>query len=157
MFNIIKNHLLSNSGDESTSKVIWVAIVFVIGAILLLLVTTAFKEPIQNWYETTVIEWFNGENGQYSYDQWSVYEKNENGTYKGLQYIMYAENGGYQILLFPEDVQHNGSAGDCYMQKYDANGNWDNAEWNYLGGTVVISNDGKTITVDDDVYHAQLP
>ena len=78
MINRIKRHLKDNSGDENTSKMTWVAIVFVIGAILLLLTTTAFKEPIQNWYETTVIEWFNGENGQYSYDQWSVYTKDCN-------------------------------------------------------------------------------
>ena len=65
MFQTIKNHLTDNKGDENISKMIWVAIVFVVGAIMLLLITTAFKGPIKNWYNGVIDDWFNTENGAY--------------------------------------------------------------------------------------------
>lgn len=153
----IIEHLCDNRGDENISKMTWVAIIFVVGAILLLLTTTAFKEPIKNWYDDTVVEWFSAEHGQYSYDEWSTYEKNENGTYKGMQYVLYFPSGGYQVMMYPSEAVHNGNADECYMMTYDANGNWDGCYWNYMSGTIQISNDGKTITIDGDEYHAQLP
>lgn len=157
MISRIKNHLLDNRGDENVSKMTWVAIIFVVGAILLLLTTTAFSGPIKNWYNNTVAEWFNKENGQYLYDEWALYEKNENGTYKELQYILYNEDGSYQVLMYASEVKHNGNAEDCYMASYDANGNWDGCYWNYLSGSTEISNDGRSITVDGNIYYAQLP
>jgi hypothetical protein len=42
---------------------IWVAIVFVVGAILLLMITTAFQGPIKNWYNGVINGWFNTNNG----------------------------------------------------------------------------------------------
>lgn len=63
MFKTIRAHLADNRGDENISKMIWVAIVFVVGAILLLLITTAFKGPISNWYNNVINEWFNCANG----------------------------------------------------------------------------------------------
>lgn len=65
MFQTIKNHLTDNKGDENISKMIWVAIVFVVGAIMLLLITTAFKGPIKTWYEGVIDDWFNSDNGAY--------------------------------------------------------------------------------------------
>lgn len=67
MFNEIKAHLRSNSGDTNISKMIMVAIVFVVGAILLVLLTSAFQGPIKGWYDHVIDEWFNHENGQFSY------------------------------------------------------------------------------------------
>ena len=70
MFKTIRAHLADNRGDENISKMIWVAIVFVVGAILLVMVTSAFRGPIKRWYEKVVTDWFdtNGNNGGYSYD-----------------------------------------------------------------------------------------
>lgn len=70
MFKTIRAHLADNRGDENISKMIWVAIVFVVGAILLIMVTSAFKGPIKTWYETVIKDWFDpsGNNGGYSYD-----------------------------------------------------------------------------------------
>ena len=70
MFKTIQAHLADNRGDENISKMIWVAIVFVVGAILLIMVTSAFRGPIKRWYEKVVTDWFatNGNNGGYSYD-----------------------------------------------------------------------------------------
>lgn len=67
MFSKIKAHLRSNSGDTNISKMIMVAIVFVVGAILLVLLTSAFQGPIKGWYDHVIDEWFNHENGQFSY------------------------------------------------------------------------------------------
>lgn len=67
MFNQIKEHLSSNSGDTNISKMIMVAIVFVVGAIILVLTTSAFQGPIKGWYDHVVDEWFNHKNGQFSY------------------------------------------------------------------------------------------
>ena len=75
MLQAIKSHLQSNSGDTNVSKMIMVAIVFVVGAILLVMVTSATRGPIQHWYETVVVDWFDqsGKNGGYSYDNgWAI-------------------------------------------------------------------------------------
>lgn len=63
MFKTIRAHLADNRGDENISKMIWVAIVFVVGAIMLLMVTNAFKGPIKNWFDSVIDSWFNSETG----------------------------------------------------------------------------------------------
>ena len=63
MFKTLRAHLADNRGDENISKMIWVAIVFVVGAILLLMITTAFEGPIKNWYNGVINGWFNANNG----------------------------------------------------------------------------------------------
>lgn len=54
----LKNHLADNSGDENISKLIWVVIVFVVGAILLGLVYSAFSTEIAAWYKGMISDWF---------------------------------------------------------------------------------------------------
>lgn len=157
MINRIKNHLLENSGDENVSKMTWVAIIFVVGAILLLLTTTAFKEPIQNWYKDTVAEWFNGENGQYSYNKWSMYKRNENGTYEGIQYVLEFPNGDYWVVSSDvNELPENGTYEGFYTQQYNANGEKIGIE-DWFAGQVEISNDGRTISYDGWEFHAKLP
>lgn len=68
----IRTHLRDNRGDENISKLIWVCIVFVVGAILLALITSAFKGPIANWYTNTVKHWFTDANGNYNFDNSTV-------------------------------------------------------------------------------------
>ena len=65
MFKTIRTHLKDNSGDANVSKMIWVAVTFVVGAILLVLITGAFKGPVKNWYEDTNEGWFDDANGAY--------------------------------------------------------------------------------------------
>lgn len=65
MFKTLRAHLADNRGDENISKMIWVAIAFVVGAILLIMVTSAFQGPIHDWYENTIKSWFTDENGAY--------------------------------------------------------------------------------------------
>ena len=65
MFKTLRAHLDDNRGDENISKMIWVAIAFVVGAILLIMVTSAFQGPIHNWYQNTINSWFDDANGAY--------------------------------------------------------------------------------------------
>jgi hypothetical protein len=62
----LKAHLSNNAGDENVSKMIWIVIVFVVGAILLTLITTAFSGKISDWYRGLINSWFNTTNGAYS-------------------------------------------------------------------------------------------
>ena len=154
--NFIKRHLSNNNGDENVSKMTLVAIVFVVGAILLLLITTAFKEPIQNWYNNTIDEWFNEENGQYSYDKLSMYDKNDNGTYKGLDYVLYLDDGRYVVICNPGSLSNTSEQTNVAAVVYTPEGK---PEYNPIifVDEIKISNDGRSITMDDQVYHAQLP
>lgn len=63
MKEMIRAHLCDNSGDENITKLIWISIAFIVGAILLALLTQAFKGPIKNWFVNKVNEWFNANNG----------------------------------------------------------------------------------------------
>lgn len=58
---LIRAHLADNRGDENISKMIWIAIVFVVGAVLLALVVGAFKGPISNWFKGVIDSWFNSD------------------------------------------------------------------------------------------------
>jgi hypothetical protein len=89
-------HMRNNAGDTNVSKMIMVAIVFVVGAILLVMVTSAFRGPIDRWFETVVMDWFDndGNNGGYSYDN-------------GLEFV--------GDVLDGDDTGNNGNLGngDC--------------------------------------------
>lgn len=65
MLKTMKALVRDNSGDENITKMIWVAIVFIVGAILLVMVSTAFNGPIHDWYQKIINGWFdkNGSNG----------------------------------------------------------------------------------------------
>ena len=49
-FELIRNHLADNTGDENISKMVWVVIVFVVGALIMGVFTTVFnKEELSAW------------------------------------------------------------------------------------------------------------
>ena len=156
MFERLKKHLQENNGDENVSKMTLVAIVFIVGAILLLLVTTAFKGPIKEWYNNTVTGWFAEDNGAYSYDEWTMYEKNDNGTYKGLDYVLHLSNGKYVVLSGPETLHNTTDFTEVFATEYNADGSIETFPC-YFVEEIKISNDGRTIRVDGQDYHAQLP
>lgn len=56
--NAVKNHITDNKGDENVAKMIWIAVAFIVGAIILALLTWAFKGPISEWFEGVVDSWF---------------------------------------------------------------------------------------------------
>ncbi|MBR2300442.1 MAG: hypothetical protein IKA41_00590 [Bacteroidaceae bacterium] len=59
----VRAHLADNRGDENVSKMIWIAIVFIVGAILLAIITAAFNGKIKTWFNGLIDSWFgNGTN-----------------------------------------------------------------------------------------------
>lgn len=150
-------HLKSNRGDVNVSKATLVAIVFVVGAILLVMTTSAFRGPITAWIQTRVNDWFKAENGAFEYkiDPFEAYERNENGTYKGLYYRCHMEGDDYWYVSFPESVRNNQDAADVALKMVVCGnpilGYGPNNE------TVEISPDGKTITMGMLVFEAYIP
>lgn len=59
-FDLIKNHLADNTGDENISKMIWIVIVFVVGAALLVIFSGVFAEDgVFNTYLGNAMDsWF---------------------------------------------------------------------------------------------------
>ena len=67
MIKTAKKLITNNTGDENITKMVWVAIVFIVGAILLVMVSTAFNGPIHDWYQKVIRGWFDkgGGNGEF--------------------------------------------------------------------------------------------
>ncbi len=63
---LLKEHLSDNHADVNIAKMIWVAIAFVVGAIILIMVTSAFQTPIHDWFQHVVDSWFKPQNGEFS-------------------------------------------------------------------------------------------
>lgn len=153
----------NNSGDANVSKMTLIAIVFVVGAILLVLTTSAFRGPIHNWFSKVTTGWFADENGMFEADNAFLgCERNENGTYKGVKYVYYYEGVLRGEFLSVSKAQ-NGPFDDWTysMQYYNADGSKDGLPAVYFSDTCTISEDGKTITIGTgpfaDVFVAQPP
>lgn len=80
----IINLMNDNSGDENIVKMVWIAIVFIVGAILLVMISTSFNGPIHDWYQKIINGWFdkNGSNGSFQGYQTSPVS---GGSNSGLQ------------------------------------------------------------------------
>ena len=84
-----KQLLLDNHGDENISKMIWVAIVFIAGAILLGLIAYAFRAPISQWYAKTIGSWFDNSKSRQMTDEEinarysALFDGNGSGGYNG--------------------------------------------------------------------------
>lgn len=157
MFKKIFQHLRGNSGDANTSKLIFVAIAFVVGAILLVLITSGFRGPIHGWFCSVTNGWFNDNNGMFEADNpWIYAERNENGTIKGAKYRLYYDNGGYDELELPESMK-NGFDTYCIMA-YNPDGSTALPGFSpEIGqGNVSISEDGSYIIINSYRYEAVL-
>ena len=146
MLKFFQKHMKSNRGDANVSKMTIIAIAFVVGAILLVLTTSAFRNPINRWFSNVTHGWFAEENGEFNMmlNQWEGYEKYDNGTLKGVKYVACVD-GYYYLLKTPQYINH---------EKYDwqwidceANGNITGAHAWSVGGSGTISADGATIEI----------
>lgn len=163
MLKQIKAHAKNNSGDANVSRITLIAIVFVVGAILLVLTTSAFRQPINNWFDKVTASWFKDSNGMFEADnQWLFEAQNENGTYSGAIYIMKLGTEGWIVLDMPEGLrngtEHAGSQGKhgASTSSYIAGNH--TIGWLNKSMECVISSDGRTITFDGDmVFEAYLP
>ena len=148
-------HLKDNKGDANVSKMVLIATVFVVGAILLVLITSAFRNPINRWFEKVSNDWFASENGEFNLmnNPFANYERNENGTISGVEYVYLSENGNRCVLLAVEGLL-NGVANQEYAVEVTQGpgGSWDD-----VARTVSISDDGMSITIDGTTYTAQTP
>ena len=155
------SHLKNNKGDAHVSKMTMIAIVFVVGAILLVLTTSAFRNPINRWFDKITNGWFTEENGEFNLmiNPLEGYEKRDNGTYKGLKYIKYYDDGSYAVLTFPSSP-----TGYYGYQKYTSAGKATGMPMLHgtKGESVVktVSEDGLTITFKSSswgTWTAQVP
>lgn len=149
MITSTKQHLSNNKGDANVSKMTLIAIVFVVGAILLVLTTSAFRNPINRWFEKVTTGWFANENGAFSSNTYKLLqcERNANGTYQDVKYICMQEDGTYYVLEDVDTLSH-GQTQNYRFTRYDADGNILNSNV-YDRGPVQISSDGTTISAWD--------
>lgn len=118
MLKTMKNHMSSHRGDANVSKMTLIAIVFVVGAILLVLTTSAFRSPINHWFETVTKDWFADENGMFEADnRWLFMSKNENGTYENAVYILILGPDTWIMLDSPEGLR-NGTEHEGYQGQH---------------------------------------
>ena len=60
-FELIKAHLADNTGDENISKMVWLVIVFVVGAVFMAVFTTVFdEESLSGWFVNSLNNIMNG-------------------------------------------------------------------------------------------------
>ena len=151
-------HLHNNKGDANVSKMTLIALVFVVGAILLVLVTSAFRNPINRWFDKVQASWFADENGIYEADNPFVgYQRNKNGTYQGLQYI-YHTNDGYFVLKNIAELDSSNQFVWVAYDKYDNSGKQISSGGTSISGFLLkISEDGSTVSDGRRTYVAQLP
>ena len=158
--NFLKNHLRNNQGDANVSKMTMIAIAFVVGAILLVLTTSAFRSPINHWFNKVTNGWFADDNGMFEADnQFLGVERNANGTYK-VEYS-YTKSDGSQVVLYDFDTLEGKSGytvdGQLDLDFRNANGIVIGGG-EYMGCSYVISDDGKSITLDGvETFYAQPP
>lgn len=158
MLKSIKSHLKGNRGDANVSKMTIIAIAFVVGAILLVLTTSAFRNPINRWFSNVTGGWFANENGGFAYnDPFLTAERLENGTFKGAEYRLYDEDGSYMKLEWVSGLtngrNHSG------FTAYNADGSEMHPGMDPINGyhDVLISEDGKTINVSGMEFTAYFP
>ena len=155
MLKYIRKHLQSNRGDAHVSKMTMIAIVFVVGAILLVMTTSAFRSPVNNWFQKVTAGWFADSNGMYEADSaFPGYQRAENGTYQGLVYVYTQDNGHRIVLKAPADLQNGYTARfeyDIYAPDGRHLGNTGHS------GNIVISADGTTITDGSWTFIAETP
>ena len=65
MFKKFKSHIQDNAGDSNVSKMVIVATSFVVGAILLIMVSSAFQGPIHTWFSNVTEDWFKESTGSF--------------------------------------------------------------------------------------------
>lgn len=163
MFRFLQKHMKSNRGDANVSKMTIIAIAFVVGAILLVLTTSAFRNPINRWFSNVTHGWFAEENGQFDLmlNPFANYERNSNGTIKNVVYRHYNDDGSYEELCFDVSKIEVGTQDAYVFTCYTADGAViDNTDtWPWSGAAyVTVSDDGMTITYQgQSTYTAYEP
>ena len=155
MLQAIRKHMRSNAGDAHVSKMTIIAIVFVVGAILLVLTTSAFRSPVNNWFSKVTAGWFADDNGMYEADNPLIaYPKNANGTYQNAQYIS-RNGGGYWVLECASELVMGGNVKGYYFVRYNNQGERLGTS-TFMTGTASLSPDGMVLTVANYTFEAEF-
>lgn len=116
--------------------------------------TSAFRSPINHWFETVTKDWFADNNGMFEADNRYLFaERQPNGTLKGAVYVI---EGGAIMIDYPEDLRNgtdNGPHGIFVSTNIGGNGGFGTI---HKDANVVISDDGRTITIDGMVFTGYL-
>ena len=156
----ILQHIRNNKGDSHVSKMTIVAVVFVVGAILLVLTTSAFRQPINNWFSKVTAGWFANSNGMYEADNPMVgYQRNANGTYQGLYYYYYDATKQQYYVLTPTEAAKGENNGAIIIRYYSADGTYlyTGGITSPVGAPIYASEDGLSLSNFGKTYQAYLP
>ena len=163
MLKKLREHLTGNRGDANVSKMTLIAIIFVVGAILLVMITSAFRGPINRWLDKVTDGWFADSNGMFEADnQWLLEEKNDNGTYKNAAYVWVLGPDAWILLDMPQGLR-NGTEHDGWQGEHGASSITHLMPGSYAYGSyfqdaeVLIATDGSYIEVDGQRFQAYLP
>lgn len=145
------SHIRNNRGDTNVSRMTMIAVVFVVGAILLVLTTSAFRNPINRWFGKVTNDWFSHDNGMFTQ---STLSKLENlGVKKGTVYAGYDEHGGYLEIHITEDkityymtIEGETGSFELSLQNTQVNGNIITFE---DGSVFEVSSNGSTLQTYD--------
>jgi hypothetical protein len=173
----IIRHLKNNDGDANVSKALHIAIVFVVGAILLIMMTSSFQGPIHGWLSGTVADWFhfgppqtgwvhNGtilplypdEYNSWGYDYYMVFELDGQIGYYGFQSNELFADTEYGTFGFRNDVNaslyifDNGQWTFLQHNKESAGRNPDNQS---LGGLNIIASNFDLYDQNGNMYRGQ--
>lgn len=155
MLQAMRKHMRSNAGDSHVSKMTIIAIVFVVGAILLVLTTSAFRNPVNNWFSKVTAGWFADENGMFEADNpLMMYPKNPNGTYQNAQYVSRNPNG-YWVLECASELVMGGEVKGYYFVRYNQQGERLGTS-TFMAGTASLSDDGMVLTVSGYTFEAEF-
>ena len=135
MLKRIRNHLHNNKGDANISKTMMIAIAFVVGAILLIMVTSAFRNPINTWFSKTNNDWFAEENGDYPI--------NANGTLRNMEYR--GKQGPYTIIVTAPEALVDGQSQSVTVERRNAAGQTVDVVTMY--GFVAFQDGGSTVSI----------
>lgn len=155
MLQAMRKHMRSNAGDSHVSKMTIIAIVFVVGAILLVLTTSAFRNPVNNWFSKVTAGWFADENGMFEADNpLMMYPKNPNGTYQNAKYVSRNPNG-YWVLECASELVMGGEVKGYYFVRYNQQGERLGTS-TFMAGTASLSDDGMVLTVSGYTFEAEF-
>ena len=160
MLQKLRKHITNHQGDANVSKITLVAIVFVVGALLLVMITSAFRNPVNRWFDKVQASWFADRNGMFEADNPMVgYQRNANGTYQGLYYYYYDATTQQYYVLTPTEAAKGENNGSIAIKYYSADGTYlyTGGKTSPAGAPIYVSEDGLSLSNFGKTYQVYLP
>ena len=149
MLQKLRKHIANHQGDANVSRMTMIAIVFVVGALLLVMTTSAFRNPVNRWFKTVTNDWFDGENGmfdlgikpvcyinnkEWTFEEGMTWEEWSKSEYGDANYQYSTRVGGelHQVSLLDYNLSTQGK-GTYTLAYKDDTGIWRRV---YTGDTI---------------------